>query len=109
MERSPHRTTGVTRESGCCHGFRDGVRGGDHAVDIEYIALGLVTKVEVETNDSEYNSTVEFHRMPITGAFRLGGDVDEAFRYGVDVLVDAFVARRKGLTGARTMDPPLPV
>jgi AcrR family transcriptional regulator len=30
-----------------------------------------------------------FVSMEISGAFRLGGDVDEAFRYGVTVLVDA--------------------
>ena len=31
--------------------------------------------------------------MELAGAFRLGGDVDEAYRYGVDVLVDALTAR----------------
>jgi len=30
-----------------------------------------------------------FVSMELTGAFRLGGDVDEAYRYGVDVLVGA--------------------
>lgn len=30
-----------------------------------------------------------FVSMELTGAFRLGGDVDDAYRYGVDVLVDA--------------------
>jgi Tetracyclin repressor-like, C-terminal domain len=30
-----------------------------------------------------------FVLMELTGAFRLGGDVDEAYRYGVGVLVDA--------------------
>ena len=30
-----------------------------------------------------------FVSMEITGAFRLGGDLDEAYRYGVGVLVDA--------------------
>ena len=30
-----------------------------------------------------------FVSMEITGAFRLGGDVDAAYRYGVGVLVDA--------------------
>ena len=35
-----------------------------------------------------------FVSMEITGAFRLGGDVDEAFRYGVDALVDALTASR---------------
>jgi AcrR family transcriptional regulator len=30
-----------------------------------------------------------FVSMELSGAFRLGGNVDEAYRYGVDVLVDA--------------------
>lgn len=30
-----------------------------------------------------------FVSMELSGAFRLGGDVDEAYGYGVDVLVDA--------------------
>jgi hypothetical protein len=30
-----------------------------------------------------------FVSMELSGAFRLGGDVDEAYRYGVDVLVEA--------------------
>ena len=35
-----------------------------------------------------------FVSMEITGAFRLGGDVDEAYRYGVDALVDALSGSR---------------
>ena len=43
-----------------------------------------------------------FVSMEITGAFRLGGDVDEAFRYGVTVLVDALTEpRATGNLGAR--------
>jgi AcrR family transcriptional regulator len=34
-----------------------------------------------------------FVSMELTGTFRLGGDVDAAYRYGVDVLVDALGAR----------------
>jgi len=33
-----------------------------------------------------------FISMELNGAFRLGGDLDEAFRYGVDVLVKALTA-----------------
>lgn len=40
-----------------------------------------------------------FVSMELAGAFRLGGDVDEAFRYGVDVLVDALAGR--GSTSGR--------
>jgi sporulation-control protein len=45
--------------------------GGDHAVDIEHVALGLITRVEVEGADSEYDTNIEFHRVPVTGAFQL--------------------------------------
>ena len=38
-----------------------------------------------------------FVSMEITGAFRLGGDVEEAYRYGVGVLVEA-LADRAGRT-----------
>jgi AcrR family transcriptional regulator len=40
-----------------------------------------------------------FVSMELAGAFRLGGDVDEAYRYGIDVLVDALSSRGGG--GAR--------
>ena len=38
-----------------------------------------------------------FVSMEITGAFRLGGDVDDAYGYGIDVLVDALAAARDGI------------
>ncbi|MGW4465320.1 sporulation protein [Micromonospora sp. NBC_01796] len=47
------------------------ISGGDHPVDIEYVALGLVTRVEVESGDGEYDTTQEFQRQRATGAFRL--------------------------------------
>jgi AcrR family transcriptional regulator len=34
-----------------------------------------------------------FISMELSGAFRLGGDLDEAYRYGVDVLIAALAAR----------------
>lgn len=39
-----------------------------------------------------------FVSMELTGTFRLGGDVDEAYRYGVDVLVDTLATRRRAAT-----------
>jgi hypothetical protein len=33
-----------------------------------------------------------FVSMELAGAFRLGGDVDAAFRYGIDRLADAIAA-----------------
>lgn len=61
------------------------VAGGDHPVDIEYVALGLVTRVEVESGDNEYNSTQEFQRQRVTGPFRLdsGQRHDLTFRFEV--------------------------
>jgi AcrR family transcriptional regulator len=35
-----------------------------------------------------------FVSMELAGAFRLGGNVDEAYRYGVDVLVEALARKR---------------
>ncbi|GGL14147.1 sporulation protein [Mangrovihabitans endophyticus] len=69
-------------------GFLEGhvqVAGGDHATDIEYIAIGLITRVEVEAGDSEYVTDQEFHRQRLTGSFRLeaGARHDVAFRFDV--------------------------
>jgi hypothetical protein len=36
-----------------------------------------------------------FVSMELAGAFRLGGGVDEAFSYGVDVLVAGIVSRKR--------------
>lgn len=47
------------------------IAGGTHDVDIEQVTLALTTKVEVETNDGEYNSTIDFHRLAVAGAFHL--------------------------------------
>ncbi|SHF42592.1 sporulation protein [Streptoalloteichus hindustanus] len=47
------------------------VQGGDHEVDIEHIALGLVTRVEREHGDREREGVVEFHRAVVSGRFQL--------------------------------------
>jgi AcrR family transcriptional regulator len=41
-----------------------------------------------------------FVSMELAGAFRLGGDVDEAYRYGVDTLVSALAIGRRTITAA---------
>lgn len=61
------------------------VTGGDHAVDIDYVALGLVTRVEVESGDSEYHTNQEFHRQPVTGAFRLDPGVRHSLPFRFEV------------------------
>ncbi|PZG05297.1 sporulation protein [Micromonospora craterilacus] len=61
------------------------VTGGDHGVDISYLALGLFTRVEVESGGNEYVTDQEFHRQHVTGAFRLeaGQRYDVPFRFDV--------------------------
>ncbi|MFJ2082937.1 sporulation protein [Micromonospora chokoriensis] len=61
------------------------VVGGDHQVDIDQVSLGLVTRVEVESGDNDYDTTQEFHRQQITAAFRLesGQRHDIPFRFAV--------------------------
>ncbi|MEV6813496.1 sporulation protein [Micromonospora sp. NPDC051296] len=61
------------------------VTGGDHGVDVSYLALGLLTRVEVESGDNEYVTNQEFHRQHVTGAFRLeaGQRYDVPFRFDV--------------------------
>ncbi|WP_374537543.1 sporulation protein [Micromonospora aurantiaca (nom. illeg.)] len=84
------------------------VVGGDHPVDVSYIALGLVTRVEVESSDSEYDVNQEFGRAQVTGAFRLepGQRHDVPFRFQVPwetPLTDLYGQHLHGMTmGLRT-------
>lgn len=61
------------------------VVGGDHDIDVEYVAVGLVTRVEVESGDSEYHADQEFHRQRLTGSFKLekGARHDIGFQFDV--------------------------
>ncbi|MEU9889388.1 sporulation protein [Sphaerisporangium sp. NPDC051011] len=47
------------------------VKGGEIPSDIEYVALSLVTRVEVEHGDSEHTGTAEFFRAQVSGPFHL--------------------------------------
>ncbi|MDM4718066.1 sporulation protein [Micromonospora sp. WMMA1363] len=84
------------------------VAGGDHPVDISYVALGLVTRVEVESGDNDYETTEEFHRQHITGSFRLeaGQRYDVPFRFDVPwetPLTELYGQHLRGMTmGLRT-------
>jgi sporulation-control protein len=84
------------------------VVGGDHHVDIEYIALGLVTRVEVESGDSEFDTTQEFQRQQITGSFQLpaGARHSIPFRFSVPwetPITEVYGQRLHGMTmGLRT-------
>ncbi|TDC75631.1 sporulation protein [Micromonospora sp. KC606] len=84
------------------------VAGGDHGVDISHVALGLVTRVEVESADSEYRTDQQFGRSQASGPFRLeaGQRYDIPFRLDVPwetPLTDLYGRRLPGMTmGLRT-------
>jgi sporulation-control protein len=84
------------------------VMGGDHAVNVDYVALGLVTRVEVESGDSDYDTTQEFHRQRITGAFQLPPGVKHSIPFRFDVpfetpITEVYGQHLHGMTmGLRT-------
>jgi sporulation-control protein len=84
------------------------ILGGDHDVKIDQVSLGLVTRVEVESGDANYDSTVEFHRIAVAGAFPLakGERKEIPFRFPVPweaPVTDVYGQRLRGMTmGLRT-------
>ncbi|MEV4710149.1 sporulation protein [Micromonospora sp. NPDC049374] len=84
------------------------VTGGDHGVDVSYVALGLLTRVEVESGDNEYATNQEFQRQQVTGPFRLeaGQRYDVPFRFEVPwetPLTELYGQHLHGMTmGLRT-------
>ena len=47
------------------------IRGGSVDQMIDYVAVGLVARVEIESGDSEYDSYLKFHEHRVTGSFKL--------------------------------------
>ncbi|MEU2611696.1 sporulation protein [Micromonospora sp. NPDC007271] len=79
------------------------VVGGDHPVEVSHLALGLVTRVGVESGDSGYDTTQEFGRRQVTGAFGLapGQRYEVPFRFEVPwetPLTDLYGQHLPGLT-----------
>ncbi|WP_433296773.1 sporulation protein [Actinoplanes sp. CA-030573] len=80
------------------------ILGGDHDAAIEQVILGLVTRVEHEHGDG----FVEFHRVPVAGAFQLraGERRDLPFSFPVPwetPITDVYGRRLHGMTmGLRT-------
>ncbi|WP_033344741.1 sporulation protein [Catenuloplanes japonicus] len=82
--------------------------GGTTAVDIEHVALGLVTRVEVEGHDTEWDSVMEFHRVVVAGAFRLEANERRQLPVRFPIpwetpVTDVYGQRLRGMTmGLRT-------
>ncbi|MFB9962795.1 sporulation protein [Sinosporangium siamense] len=65
------------------------VQGGDHEVEIQYIALGLVTRVEVEHSEGEHTGTTEFARLDVSGPFRLAAGENRVVPFQFPVPFEA--------------------
>ncbi|GAB3974994.1 sporulation protein [Plantactinospora veratri] len=84
------------------------LRGGDSAADIEQVTVALVTRVEMEAGDSEYAGTMEFYRLPVSGAMRLEAKQELAIPFQLPVpwetpITDVYGQRLRGMTmGLRT-------
>lgn len=61
------------------------IKGGDRDVQIEYVSVGLVTRVEVESGDQEYSKNVEFHRIHVAGAFTLPAGADHRLPFTTEI------------------------
>ncbi|MGR6318167.1 sporulation protein [Micromonospora soli] len=82
--------------------------GGDAPAGIEQVTVSLVTRVEIEGGDSEYAGIMEFHRMPVSGAFELAPQQRLAIPFQLPVpwetpVTDVYGQRLHGMTmGLRT-------
>jgi len=84
------------------------IRGGSDAVDIDHVTLAMVTRVEVESGDTEYDATVPFHQLRVAGAFRLPAGEDKTIPFQLPVpwetpITAVFGQHLRGMTmGVRT-------
>lgn len=84
------------------------IKGGNQPVDLDGVTLSLVTRVEVEGHDTEYDAMVEFHRMPVAGRMQLSAEQEMSIPFQFPVpwetpVTDVYGQRLRGMTmGLRT-------
>ncbi|MFY1691427.1 sporulation protein [Plantactinospora sp. WMMB782] len=84
------------------------LQGGEAAADIEQVTVALVTRVEMEGGDSEYAGTMEFYRLPVSGAMRLEAKQELSIPFQLPMpwetpITDVYGQRLRGMTmGLRT-------
>jgi sporulation-control protein len=81
------------------------VTGGDHPVDVEYVAIGLITRMAEENSEGDQ----EFHRQRLTGSFRLvpGRHHEVPFRFEVPwetPITELYGQRLNGMTMGLTTE-----
>ncbi|MDI1465719.1 sporulation protein [Catellatospora sp. KI3] len=81
-------STPVVRPGGVLAG-QVHIRGGERDNHIEYVSIGLVTRVEVEHGDSEYGSTVEFQHVRLTGPFTLAAGANQVLPFQLEIPWEA--------------------
>ena len=93
------------------------ITGGSVEQMIEYVAVSLTARVEVESGDSEYDSMVSFHQHKLTGSFKLDENQKHQLPFQLQVpwetpfnviggqqLPKCFVGVRTELEIARSVD-----
>ncbi|MFG3702774.1 sporulation protein [Micromonospora sp. NPDC047620] len=82
--------------------------GGDGPANVEQVVVSLVTRVEIEGGDTEYAGIMEFHRLPVSGAFQLAPKQQLSLPFQLPVpwetpITDVYGQRLRGMTmGLRT-------
>ena len=91
------------RPGGILEGRVQVIGGGEPAIDVEYVAIGLTTRVEVVSGDAAFSTDHEFHRKRLTGSFRLepGARHEIEFRFEVPwetPITEVYGQRLHGMT-----------
>ncbi|WP_316249610.1 sporulation protein [Sphaerisporangium corydalis] len=61
------------------------IKGGDAGSEIEYVALGLVSRVEAEAGDGEHTGIAEFFHSRVSGAFHLGAGESRTIPFQITI------------------------
>jgi sporulation-control protein len=64
------------------------VTGGDLEQSVKYLELALRARVEVETDDAEYDAEQVFHRHRVTEAFELEPGAEQRFEFALQVPIE---------------------
>jgi sporulation-control protein len=94
--------TAVAEPGGALQGVIEVVGGSDEQ-EIKYIALNLVCRVEVETDDGEHHSDDSFAKQHVHGAFTLqpGQRLSIPFTFGIPLQTPFNVIDGQDLPGVR--------
>lgn len=82
--------------------------GGSHDVEIDHIIVGLVTRIEVDGAEEEYDAFVEFHRVGVAGGLPLAEGQQVSLPFQIPVpwetpVTDFYGQNLRGMTmGLRT-------